>query len=188
MAQAKNSRRRERYANRSGAYTTIDPLRVTISSLMPATRATSLEVLFHEASHGIAEPVQSAIVRECRQRDKAIPRDLWHALIFYTTGEVISPLMTAPTTSPGRGRRQTQHKSPSSRSHRNYTPYAIREGLYERGWKDYLPASHPLLATLSRQQIHLRRRHRPHGLRALARINLCRGTACCAAACPEHAD
>ena len=49
----------------------------------------ALEVLFHEASHGIAEPVEQAIVRECHQRDKAIPRDLWHALVFYTTGEVI---------------------------------------------------------------------------------------------------
>src|SRR5271163_2385569 len=89
------------YANWSGAYTTLDPLRVTISSTDPRNQGDeAFEVLFHEASHGIAEPVQTAIVRECHQRDKAIPRDLWHALIFYTTGEVIRPLMTAPDVPP----------------------------------------------------------------------------------------
>src|SRR5271155_2314569 len=119
------------YANWAGAYTTLDPLRVTISSLDPRNQdAAALEVLFHEASHGIAEPVELAIVRECRQRDKAIPRDLWHALVSYTTGELIRTAMTADNspsppddTIPGGGA----------------SPYAIREGLYARGWDDYLP-------------------------------------------------
>jgi hypothetical protein len=57
------------YANRAGAYTTLDPLRVTISSIDPRNQGpTALEVLFHEASHGIAQPVEQAIIRECRQR------------------------------------------------------------------------------------------------------------------------
>jgi hypothetical protein len=129
------------YANPSGAYTTIDPLRVTISSTDARNQGDeAFEVLFHEASHGIAEPVESAIIRECRQRDKAIPRDLWHALIFYTTGEVIRPLLT-----PAEGDLQDQedavkpniNRPPASRKE-TYIPYAIREGLYERGWKDYL--------------------------------------------------
>jgi len=128
------------YANPSGAYTTIDPLRVTISSTDARNQGDeAFEVLFHEASHGIAEPVQSAIIRECRQRDKAIPRDLWHALIFYTTGEVIRPLLTPPdapqdnddAVKPNINRPPASHKE-------TYIPYAIREGLYERGWKDYL--------------------------------------------------
>src|SRR5207244_11685980 len=60
------------YANWTGAYTTADPLRVTIPSLDSRNQgAEALEVLFHEGSHGIAEPVQAAIIRECRQRDKA---------------------------------------------------------------------------------------------------------------------
>ena len=106
----------------------------------------AFEVLFHEASHGIAEPVQSAIIRECRQRNKAIPRDLWHALIFYTTGEVIRPLLTpADNASPDKQdlpqiedavKPNTNRPPPSRRD--AYVPYAIREGLYERGWKDYL--------------------------------------------------
>jgi hypothetical protein len=112
------------YANSQGAYTTLDPLRVVISSADPRNQGSAaLEILFHEASHGIAEPVQQAILRECRQRDKAIPRDLWHALLFYTTGEVIKPVFTGQTVG-----------APDP----EYTPYAIRQRLYERDWDDYL--------------------------------------------------
>jgi hypothetical protein len=112
------------YANSVGAYTSLDPLRVTISSTDPRNQGSAaLEILFHEGSHGIAEPVQQAIIRECRQRDKAIPRDLWHALLFYTTGEVIKPVMTAQS---------------AGAQDPEYTPYAIRERLYEHGWNDYL--------------------------------------------------
>jgi len=137
------------YANLAGAYTTLDPLRVTIASLDSRNQdAEALEVLFHEASHGIAEPVQSAILRECRQRGKAIPRDLWHALIFYTTGEVIKPIMTeAPAAQSSEAEEQatapigssSPGPSASHDSHdKGYTPYAIREGLYQRGWNAYL--------------------------------------------------
>ena len=119
------------YANWAGAYTTLDPLRVTISSLDSRNQdAEALEVLFHEASHGIAEPVQESIIRECRQRDKAIPRDLWHALIFYTTGEVIRPVLS----SAGASLSEQDGNIPSG----GYTPYAVREGLYQRGWNEYL--------------------------------------------------
>ena len=125
------------YANSTGAYTTLDPLRVTISSTDPRNQNdAAFEVLFHEASHGIAEPVESAIIRECHQRDKAIPRDLWHALIFYTTGEVIRPLLVTASKEP------PDIVSPNLNGARSapretYTPYAIREGLYERGWNAY---------------------------------------------------
>src|SRR3989449_4384186 len=60
------------YANWTGAYTTADPLRVTISSLDSRNQgAAALEVLFHEGSPRIAEPVQAAIIPQCRQRDQA---------------------------------------------------------------------------------------------------------------------
>ncbi len=113
------------FANYAGAYTTLDPLRVLISSTDPRNQGNSaLEVLFHEASNGIAVPVQLAINRECRQRDKAIPRDLWHALVFYTTGEIIKPVVTAENANGDGGG--------------EYMPYAFRERLYQRGWDDYL--------------------------------------------------
>ena len=130
------------YANWAGAYTTLDPLRVTIASSDPRNQgAEALEVLFHEASHGIAEPVESAIARECRQRDKPIPRDLWHALIFYTTGEVVKPLLSAdpaPAKEAQGATRPEQHPDrPPTAARETYIPYALREGLYERGWSNY---------------------------------------------------
>lgn len=115
------------FANDQGAYTTVDPLRVTVSSADPRNQgAEALEVLFHEASHGISDTVQDAIIRECRQRNKPIPRDLWHALLFYTTGQVIRSVVPQPA---GRA---------SSSFATGYTPYAVREGLYQRGWQNYL--------------------------------------------------
>jgi hypothetical protein len=129
------------YANWAGAYTTLDPLRVTISSTDPRNQGDeALEVLFHEASHGIAEVVQEAIIRECRQRGKAIPRDLWHALIFYTTGEVIKPLLNPISKEPpDKQESGISNPDPAPGIVRDtYVPYAIREGLYERGWNDYL--------------------------------------------------
>jgi hypothetical protein len=124
------------YANRSGAYTTLDPLRVTISSTDARNQGEeALEVVFHEASHGIADTVQQAILRECRQREKPIPRDLWHALIFYTTGEVIRPIVAAADSD---GTAETSASAPGVRPIRGYTPYAVREGIYQRGWEDYL--------------------------------------------------
>jgi hypothetical protein len=114
------------FASSTGAYTTLDPLRVTVSSSDSRNQGPeALEVLFHEASHGIADSVEEAIFRECRQREKPIPRDLWHALLFYTTGEVIRPLALNASNS----------GSPSSSG---YVPYAVREGLYKRGWENYL--------------------------------------------------
>jgi hypothetical protein len=118
------------FANWAGAYTTVDPLRVTISSTDSRNQGSAaLEVLFHEASHGISQPVEQAIARECRQREKPIPRDLWHALIFYTTGEVIKPVMASETASTQGSGRDAEDQ---------YTPYAMREGLYQRGWDNYL--------------------------------------------------
>ena len=119
------------YANWAGAYTTLDPLRVTISSTDPRNQgAAALEILFHEASHGIAQPVEQAIARECRQREKPIPRDLWHALIFYTTGEVIKPILNGNQTG-------SQDQGSGGAPEAEYIPYAQREGLYQREWQDY---------------------------------------------------
>jgi hypothetical protein len=122
------------FANSAGAFTTLEPLRVTISSTEPRNQAPdSLEVLFHEASHGIALPVEDAITRECRQRDKPIPRDLWHALIFYTTSEVLLPVM--------------QDSLPDSQSvdmilprqaKMSRMPPDLREKFTQRGWEEYI--------------------------------------------------
>jgi hypothetical protein len=120
------------YANAVGAYTTLDPLRVTISSTDPRNQGTeALEVLFHEASHDIAEPVESAIRRECKQREKPIPRDLWHALIIYTTAEVLGPVMNDPAAEKGEG------DAPSPTGNASQVPSALHDIMTQRGWDEY---------------------------------------------------
>jgi hypothetical protein len=121
------------YANSAGAFTTLDPLRVTISSTDPRNQGPeSLEVLFHESSHGIALPVEAAISRECRQRDKPIPRDLWHALIFYTTDEVLRPVMEA-SPDPSSGDIVAPQKVKVTP-----VPPDLREKFTQRGWEEYI--------------------------------------------------
>ncbi|HKM66678.1 MAG TPA: hypothetical protein VJX70_05885 [Candidatus Acidoferrum sp.] len=122
------------YATSAGAFTTLTPLWVTISSTEPRNQAPeSLEVLFHEASHGIALPVEDAIARECRQREKPIPRDLWHALIFYTTYEVLRPVMQESTleTQPG-------DPIPPEQTRVTSMPPGLREKFTQRGWEEYI--------------------------------------------------
>jgi phosphoglycolate phosphatase-like HAD superfamily hydrolase len=138
------------YANSAGAYTTLDPLRVTIASTDPRNQGSeALEVLFHEASHGIAQPVEAAISRECKQRDKPIPRNLWHALIIYTTGEVLGPVfkqnpkdakesakdnydIPKPGT-PDKGGSDVSPQKPKPTT----VPYALSDVLTQRGWEQY---------------------------------------------------
>ena len=120
------------FANSAGAYTTLDPLRVTIASTDPRNQGPeALEVLFHEASHGIATPVEAAISRECKQRDKPIPRDLWHALIIYTTGEVLRPVFKDASAEKGGGDLPPQVAQP------NVVPDALKDILTQRGWQQY---------------------------------------------------
>lgn len=122
------------YANSAGAFTTLDPLRVIISSIEPRNQAPdSLEVLFHEASHGIALPVEDAISRECRQREKPIPRDLWHALIFYTTNEVLRPVMQGNALE-----QQPGEPIPPQQTRVTDVPPDLREKFTQRGWEEYI--------------------------------------------------
>jgi hypothetical protein len=83
------------YANWAGAYTTFDrrdKVHITISSPDPGNQSfAALEILFHESSHWMVGPrngsVAKAIARESQAKNKPIPDGLWHAIIFYTTGE-----------------------------------------------------------------------------------------------------
>lgn len=121
------------FANSAGAYTTLDPLRVTIASTDPRNQGSeALEVLFHESSHGIAAPVEVAISRECKQREKPIPRDLWHALIIYTTSEVLRPVFKEAPNPPGAGDATTMAPLKP-----NAVPNALVDILSQRGWDQY---------------------------------------------------
>jgi hypothetical protein len=52
----------------------------------------ALEIVFHEASHtlvGRSDPIPEALAAATEARGIEPPRDLWHVLLFYTTGEAV---------------------------------------------------------------------------------------------------
>ena len=106
------------HANWAGAYTTLYPTRITISSKDDDQSAEErLELLFHEASHALVGKIQDAIGDRLHSVEKILPRkSLWHAVLFYTTGEIVRSVL------PG------------------YTPYAHTHGLWDRAWPDHLSA------------------------------------------------
>ena len=104
------------YANWTGAYTSLYPNRITISSIDSRNqKLAALEVLFHEASHIIIDTVRTTLTEICRRSNKLLPkRDLWHAILFYTTGEIIKGHL------------------------KQYIPYAYQNELWNRAWPMYI--------------------------------------------------
>jgi hypothetical protein len=55
-------------------------------------RRAAVEVVFHEASHllmGRGAPLQQALEDAAKAAGFKLPGDLWHVVLFYTTGEVV---------------------------------------------------------------------------------------------------
>jgi hypothetical protein len=100
------------YAKSAGAYTSLGPTHITVSGVNPGNQGNAaLEILFHEASHALIAKVREALSKEVRAQNKLLRRrDLWHAVLFYTAGEMV--------------RRRLD----------DYTPYAAKNGLYDRTW------------------------------------------------------
>ena len=103
-----------------GAYTTnAGPAGFAAHATMsPAGRGAegemALETIFHEASHAVDASIMRMIAAECAVQKVAAPQNLWHALIFYTTGELV--------------RRQVGMVGDE-----HYMPYAYRFDVYGRG-------------------------------------------------------
>jgi hypothetical protein len=76
----------------------------------------ALELVVHEASHSVGHQITQHVNAEAaRQGVKPLP-DLWHGIIFYTTGELV---------------KRELHKEKDA----SYQPYAYRFGVYDRGWQ-----------------------------------------------------
>lgn len=104
-----------RYANWAGAYTTMGPDHLTISGPAPQNQCPMcLEILVHEASHAIIRPLRDKVDRELARQNKS-SRDLWHGILFYSTGHLV------------------QRRIPG------HVPFAIKYGLYSRNWKAFGP-------------------------------------------------
>ena len=106
------------YANWAGAYTTLCPAtQPTISTTHIGNQGTAaLEMIFHESSHGMVDKLQDAIKQAVStlpsDKQKVIPGTLWHAVLFYTAGELVA-----------------QH-------YRGYKPYADQAALWARAWPE----------------------------------------------------
>ncbi len=124
------------YAGLVGGYTSLDPLHVTISGADERNQGTAaLEVLFHEASHELAGAVRDTLVREYRQREKPIPRELWHAILFYTIGELVKRAVSGKVSAAGnKSSDATDRYGLTTRGWQSF------QGVLERYWKPYMDA------------------------------------------------
>jgi hypothetical protein len=114
-------------AGRVGAYTTDSgppghAAHSTISSVGEGTDgAMGLEIVFHEASHAVDAHIMQMVREECARQKVRVPRNLWHAILFYTVGELV--------------RRELGMVGDA-----HYMPYGYRFDVYARGMSKEKPA------------------------------------------------
>jgi len=114
-------------AGRVGAYTTDSgpPGHAAHSTISPigegADGAMGFEIVFHEASHAVDAHIMRFVREECARQNVREPRNLWHAILFYTVGELV--------------RRELGMTGDA-----HYMPYAYRFGVYDRGMSKERPA------------------------------------------------
>ena len=125
----------------------------TIAPSGPGAEAEmGLETIFHEASHAVDASIMRTISAECAAQKVRTPRNLWHALIFYTTGELV--------------RRQVGKAGDA-----HYLPYAYRFDVYSKGmekdrvaleqdWQPWLDGKVPSARWQSRPRRHEIRKNR----------------------------
>ena len=82
---------------------------------------TGVEIMFHEASHTLDDQIIAALERAAVQQHASLPGNLPHALLFYTTGE----LMRRELARTGRP---------------DYIPYGDRFQVYRNGWERFRDA------------------------------------------------
>ena len=71
-----------------GAFTTCEPTHVMISSQDASYRGyAALEMLFHESSHCLSQLFQR-VSHAASSANVSVPPQLWHAVLFYTAGEL----------------------------------------------------------------------------------------------------
>ena len=76
-------------AGATGAYTTGPPTLVTMQSTERSMQGlASLEMLFHESSHSPVSHLFQRVDQAARAANVTVPRQLWHAVLFYTAGEL----------------------------------------------------------------------------------------------------
>jgi hypothetical protein len=99
-----------------GAYTSNEPAtHITISSGNSSYSSwASVEMLYHEASHGLIDQISRRIREEAHGKDV---RNLWHVVLFYSAGEVVRQALAARKI--------------------DYVPYLYATGLLDRAWPQF---------------------------------------------------
>jgi len=106
-----------RVGSRQGAYTTLDPTHIVISSGDPEHKGwASVEIVFHEASHVLVSKIAAAL-NGALADGRREHGQLWHVVQFYLTGAVVQEVLRS------RGV--------------DYTPYMYATGLFDRAWGRY---------------------------------------------------
>jgi hypothetical protein len=106
----------------AGAYTTSEPMQTVISSGNPGYQGlAALEMLYHESSHiHVTDTVRDVIADDLKARGQPPESALWHAVQFYTVGEVTREVL-------------------KRRGNIDYQPFALKNGVYTHGvWAAYL--------------------------------------------------
>jgi len=124
------------YASQQGAYTSLGPLHVTVASADDRNRdLTGLQTLFYQASHVLAGGVEQAIERESRRLQKPIPRDLWNAVLLYTTAERTARVRSSMQTAPDAALKSAAQTDGNVLKERGWGVYDL---LLRRYWQPYL--------------------------------------------------
>ena len=114
------------YANWAGGYTSNGPAHTVLWSADETNNEGlyGLELVFHESGHmsSVAAPTRRLVAEIFRDAGVEEPRNLRHALIFATAGELVRGIA-------------------ASRGLPEHVPYVVREGLTGfRGWAEIWPA------------------------------------------------
>jgi hypothetical protein len=106
------------FAGPHGAYTTVEPTHITISSTNKGYQGdAALEMLYHESSHSLDEKVRTALENERVKQGLLFKRrEFSHAVLFYTAGVIARRYL------PG-----------------DYEIYGVRNGMFVVGWPESLP-------------------------------------------------
>lgn len=99
------------------AYTSLHPTHITCSSTHPESQGlAAAEIVLHEASHALVDDVREAIRSRVDVTQPGVGQ-LWHAVLFFLTGHVVSELLAERGVA--------------------YTPYLESTGLFDRAWPQF---------------------------------------------------
>lgn len=103
--------------DRLPAYTSIRPTHITCSTTHPESQSrAAAEVILHEASHELVDGVRASIRARVDITQQGLGQ-LWHAVLFFITGEIVVRLFAERGVT--------------------YTPYLESTGLFDRAWPQF---------------------------------------------------